>query len=348
MSDSIFHDQLKNFAENSGTEKILDSFKTYLNTINNACEQIYLKSLVGINEDKIESLCHYSTARTFPLLVDRVNSCENNRECENKITDNTHKCKVSCGTFKGGYNKIRLYNAQYLNDPNEGTSFFFKLLNNNTSFANDIKSEYSNQIRTKSDIYILSFTTLDDFLPMWSMYGDGGKGVCLKTLPHNFQNHIYEDKGEDIIVANSQFRLSKVFYIGKNIDSLDTQIKEEVKSISDALSKISNELEFREPSVRELIKKEVLISLDKIRFLFKDESYKFENEYRVIHNTPDYLIDKIKVDSDIRLYIELPFDLSYTEMILGPKCENSIQLTQLALHNPQKVSEVKKSNVKYR
>ena len=69
--------------------------------------------------------------------------------------------------------KLRMYNAEYMNDPSEGKSLM-KFLSNHTTFNYDESDKQG-----YSKIYLSCFTTEIDNLPMWSIYGNDGQGCCL-------------------------------------------------------------------------------------------------------------------------------------------------------------------------
>lgn len=95
---------------------------------------------------------------------------------------------------------LRASNIAYMNDPEEmktGLRFWHKMLNNKTS-SNKLR-ELINKVQKHS--FIISFTSQNEFLPMWSMYGRNGHGITLgfdkeillKELSNKLYNCLYAD-----------------------------------------------------------------------------------------------------------------------------------------------------------
>nr|MBW8203930.1 hypothetical protein [Streptococcus oralis] len=70
--------------------------------------------------------------------------------------------------------KTRLYNANYMNDPEEGI------------VIEKILGLDRRDILEPSSWFLMSFTNKTDDLAMWSQYGDDAKGVCLVLREDDF------------------------------------------------------------------------------------------------------------------------------------------------------------------
>ena len=70
--------------------------------------------------------------------------------------------------------KIRLYNANYMNDPEEGI------------VIEQILGLDRRDVLEPSSWFLMSFTNKTDDLAMWSQYGDDAKGVCLVLREDDF------------------------------------------------------------------------------------------------------------------------------------------------------------------
>ena len=70
--------------------------------------------------------------------------------------------------------KIRLYNANYMNDPEEGI------------VIEQILGLDRRDVLEPSSWFLMSFTNKTDDLAMWSQYGDDAKGVCLVLREEDF------------------------------------------------------------------------------------------------------------------------------------------------------------------
>ena len=80
--------------------------------------------------------------------------------------------------------KTRLYNASYMNDPEEGL-IIEKVLKSNKE--GKISSYFENRnILDPSSWFLMSFTIKTDDLAMWSQYGDNAQGVCIVLKEDDF------------------------------------------------------------------------------------------------------------------------------------------------------------------
>lgn len=70
--------------------------------------------------------------------------------------------------------KTRLYNANYMNDPEEGI------------VIEQILGLDRRDVLEPSSWFLMSFTNKTDDLAMWSQYGDDTKGVCLVLREDDF------------------------------------------------------------------------------------------------------------------------------------------------------------------
>ena len=98
---------------------------------------------------------HYTKGETLQNLLDQD-------------TENTDDTKFSVS------GKTRLYNANYMNDPEEGI------------VIEKILGLDRREILEPSSWFLMSFTNKTDDLAMWSQYGDDAKGVCLVLREDDF------------------------------------------------------------------------------------------------------------------------------------------------------------------
>lgn len=224
--------------------------------------------------------------------------------------------------------KLRLNNAVYMNDPEEGQVLKKVLcqLDQNNELEKLFKDE-----DVKNYTYLTCFCTYDkrDELPMWIHYGDGGKGVGLV-----FNNHFF-DKAD----------LYKVQYIDTkkaDIEELNQNVKAIFKFLKKDEIKDNNHKEFKDY---------VNIILNYVSYLFKDKAYEYENEVRILKYR-DYDSQDIKTDDvgrDIpRLFIEYDKCISKencVEVIAGPKAH----YTEIAAYAKYVgIPKVSQSEIKYR
>lgn len=189
-------------------------------------------------------------------------------------------------------------------------------------YENKCKDDYLNKIkRNIIDIgsvpYVISFSGKRDYLPMWSMYGNQGKGVCLKF-------DVYD------IINNMIFPLISGFV------SYDK--KTSYKSLNEIMPTLydwylnswrKNE---KKPTIDDKIFELSIICFSVSPFI-KYKDYKYENEYRMVHNMhygPDVneLLSKRLLSlpvQDIKPYVEIPiYAYSLKEILMGPCIDKQI------------------------
>ncbi len=160
---------------------------------------------------------------------------------------------------------LRLYDSLHLNDPDEGNYFF-------SNFDLPEKYKWIGE-RDMSHAYIASFIIpnsekdMNDNLVFWREYGDEGEG-CSLSLP----------------IPRS--RLQKVLYGTEGLE----RTCEELGSVLNFLDPL---LEIDNSSIQEILAATVWESLERIRYLHKDEAYKYEKECRFV--VAESNIDKDKV-----------------------------------------------------
>ena len=247
---------------------------------------------------------------------------------------------------------FRLYNADYMNDPEEG-KIFFKIINEYKKDAEieDIeKIFYEHKAESYlSPAYIGSFVTFEKEdehkgkLPLWRTYGkhdaEEAAGACLifdkkhfAREPRNqfgsmtqLQKSISTSRNKTIKDFNNvqELELYEIHYRNANQKSknVDNELKELTLDLERVVRFIGN-LNSGQDKLREL----VCELLDSIRFLFKESYYSDENEVRVIkllsskRDEPSEPIFDTDMDSiPPRLYIEAPENFRFSEVMLGPR-----------------------------
>jgi len=119
-----------------------------------------IKYQLGLkDEDKNQVLKfgHYTKGSTLQIMLDQE--------------ENEKKKKKSTFSVSG---KTRLYNANYMNDPEEGI------------VIEQILGLDRRDVLEPSSWFLMSFTNKTDDLAMWSQYGDDAKGVCLVLRENDF------------------------------------------------------------------------------------------------------------------------------------------------------------------
>ena len=115
----------------------------------------YQLGLKDEDKNKVLKFGHYTKGSTLQIMLDQ----EENEK------------KKSTFSVSG---KTRLYNANYMNDPEEGI------------VIEKILGLDRRDILEPSSWFLMSFTNKTDDLAMWSQYGDDAKGVCLVLREDDF------------------------------------------------------------------------------------------------------------------------------------------------------------------
>ena len=263
-----------------------------------------------------------------------------------------------------GTGYLRMYSAIGFNDPNEGKLFTnvakekSQILapclpededpNRNHAFvASFIRVGQSNEEQSQTD-------DPANALLFWRTYGGEGTGCSLQLSLSAASEEIKEVTYGEIATANS-------------IESIDKALE----SVSDAANRVmaiaTNDglLQEDAPNTSEMISNQVQAELKKVRYLYKDFTYGFEKECRLVE-TPDSVAEKgIRPEFDysvtqgkavVKKYIDHP-SLKLTAAILdsdskitlGPLVPNPMHtkeyierlLREAVFHGPRvEISEI--------
>ena len=234
-----------------------------------------------------------------------------------------------------------------MNDPSEGKILLEYFNTMDSSFSSLF---YRNEFEVSS-VYLSSFTTAIDNLPMWSQYGNNGKGCCIVFNKNYFDkpkevHDITDNLKENESVRQDECVLYRICYIDdKNnkykFQEKDKEIERCLKNISENLKNISNQNE----------KKIILKYLEQIRYLFKSSDYEHEEEYRILKNVPinsKKIITREDVKPVPKLYVKIESRLNQiSEVILGPKVDFPDYISPYIKYCDEKI-EIRKSKVKFR
>ena len=230
---------------------------------------------------------------------------------------------ILCDCYKNGKQNIILRGShiRYMNDPTEmelgydvlkemlediedelnrkegfRLSRFFKDYGN----AKECKQAIMNEMNAYNDIpYVVSFSHNGSSLPMWEMYGDKGRGVCLAFDENEVK--LYQEKNlaryHDAVYEN-------------HVN--DQKLKNFLKEIYDDCYKSRAKAFTQDEMVFEL----GLLCLA-ISPIIKHKCYKYEKEARLFKCGVERR--DIKHDNSLRPYVEFPFPKSaLKKIILGP------------------------------
>ncbi len=290
--------------------------------------------------------------------------------------------------------KLRLWNTIYMNDSFEGECFIEMMktaseqvqLNNQDGnkhlsekiekyFPQPNKKNIDEDILTpiNENIYVTSFTKLDNAIPMWVSYADDAKG-CTITFTEDFLDiQKAEDTLTDVSIYSDQ---DYPLYVIQYVDETDGKVnprnanyknsEDKIQKILKIMEEIWNILDDLETRMEEdksknkwdayvvgldekgIIRNFVTSCLNEVRFLFKSSEYGHEAEIRMIHHS---FAPKIDLDNfDVpRLYVEVEKDIQIEKVQLGPKIEAS-QANEIVtwLTNTRKVAHITKSGRHYK
>lgn len=319
------------------TRKVLNDLesanKEYYNLFNNNFSD-FQRTIRIIKEELIfettgeTEICHYSKLATLKYII-QVKDC-------------------------APQPRLRISNIAYLNDPSEGDVLLKILKKSVKSNAFNMLLGNKNVEENKlvevpfSKVFIGSFSTAKNKLPMWTLYGDDSKGCCLVFDDYFFdkKNELIESKSnmDDKNVSSQELILYQVKYL--DIDNLD-----ESDSIVGCLKKIASILDLFEGIISkyESVRIWIMTLLDEIRFLFKDSDYDYENEVRIIihADNSEIHVDDGQNELNIpKLYVDLQRKLIYKEIILGSKIDKPNAVAPFLLHSGM-VKKVTKSGINY-
>ena len=200
-------------------------------------------------------------------------------------------------SVRDGEGYLRMYSASGFNDPNEGKLF--------TSVAK-VKSSIlapclpEDQDADRNPAFVASFIRVEQSngeqpqsvdpandLLFWRLYGREGTGCSLKLSLTAASEEIREVTYGEIATADSiasiDSGLAAVFYVTERVVNIATD---------DGL------LKENAPDTSNIINEQIQAELKKIRYLYKDFTYQFEKECRLVE-TPESVADKgIRADFD--------------------------------------------------
>ncbi|HFI0128041.1 TPA: hypothetical protein ACGORO_000203 [Streptococcus suis] len=285
-----------------------------------ACKTIL--HLLRVNPKDLTHLSHYTALETLPKIL------LGEKDDDGRMIRKNGKVEMA--------GRYRFYNANYMNDPEEG-----KLLHKWL----EAEEESVGQV---SPFYLMSLTTESDHLPMWVQYGRDGKGICV-TL-HDDLFEVKNSRAEHELIARAtdlkqqedeeetdgqdkpkisppkegeRFTPYRICYMsdtslyGNLFDPAELEkIEEELANLKDIFTASSQ-------------KKEIYQIMEEIRFLFKSADYVTENEVRLLKYA-DLKSDKILLDETgdgvPRLYVEQDGHVKIKKITFGPKVYNESKI----------------------
>lgn len=271
---------------------------------------------------------------------------------------------LNCLLVKGDKEpRLRLWNSAYMNDRYEGGVFSNFLLEAASESGDDIinaeidslKSYFGNSIYSRgqadSNVYITSFSMAKDSFQMWNIYGDNERGVAIEFDKEFFDiRNSCQDSVED--GRTDEYALYKVNYQ----DELPEEMKKDFERICFHICWIESRLKGLKSADTESDEKKLFANaerevrtfiadrLNEVRFLYKERSYEYEKELRLVRVSHECEIDD-KNFSIPRLYIDVEREVENLKVLIGGKLTNQeVNDLSVWLENSKKVKEIEVSN----
>lgn len=316
-------------------------------------------------EDRAFILAHIVQMYKYILRI--KDECRFTYKEKEKTSMPCHYTKLStlnCLLVKDGKEpRLRLWNSAYMNDRYEG-GVFRNLLREAALSSEDVivkeekdslENYFGNSIyswgQSDSNVYITSFSMAKDSFQMWNIYGDNEKGVAIEfdreffDIRNSYQDLVWDGKTDE-------YALYKVNYQNE----LQGEIKKVFEQICYHICWIENRLKKLKSVETEPDEKQLLASaerevrtfiadrLNEVRFLYKEKSYEYEKEMRLVRVSHKCEIDN-KNFSIPRLYIDVDREIENLEIVIGGKLTNQeVNDLSVWLENSGKVKEIKVSN----
>lgn len=250
---------------------------------------------------------------------------------------------------QGIYNIIKskclwMTKSDFLNDEKELVYFYdvLKEVVEESRFMG-IDENFIEQLKIQADkmlrhTFILSFSTESDSLPLWEMYSKG-KGYNLETSYRKLFDAVWYGKGYISTNNNEKIYLTRKNDTGRfcgtsNLVIYDRKLqKKKIKEILRGLNlcmqfKLMYPEDIKTTPIIE-IEKRISSELVDYMMLFKDESFSYENEFRIVYNIIDcdqLNIVKHRIINDrIVPYIELGIEENFIDSVtISPRLESDV------------------------
>ena len=376
------------YIDQGDQEKFLDAFKDFVKAneydqaLKTEVPAIYVAGQIAdIYKDRAEE----EGAKAFELyfrLSEAISNIQNERFYRpGNGKEVAHYTSLHALKTLATNEHFRLYNADYMNDPEEGRVFFEIMKKFGIEDAE--KVFYKKKDKSyPSPAYIGSFVKVDakdpkqkDELFLWRTYGkhDGQEaaGACL-IFKHEWT--VFGEKCSEQIGAMQQLQaklpmlkgdrknpgerqppkpdLYEIVYRDKESNQ---ELSEELNELAEALKQIKGHIEEKDDNSQKKLRELVRDLLDAIRFLFKARHYREEKEVRVVQvhyydkTKTAQEPDDIQVDTEQippRFYLETDQNFHFSEVILGRQARGFLEWKRW-LNEHDNTLSVKRSGIKY-
>lgn len=258
-------------------------FDSYLRLAKAACLSELLLDELNAEEDA-EEIAYYTSAEVFSYMLPE--KCTEEDDTADRL------------------GKLTVMHLSYMNDPNEGKTLQKAIYG--PSYGALQKGRKPLDVPF---VFVKCFSPRIDYLPMWEMYGDHARGCCL-VIDWKASKWM-EEEAEPVLYHVCYLRKQGNSYVVLNEDN--EKLSRSCRAINSQLQELHNVAE----EIAEQDRRYLDDVLGKVLYLFKDSSYSYEQELRVIYQTKDNILH---TDSDKPwLFVQTPFPLQLDEVILGPK-----------------------------
>lgn len=298
-----------------------------------------------------KSLTHYTKMETLKILLDekkdssmRINNCG----YMNDIFEGTaflNLLQEECLKY------VRQEGVCIKEEEQEKESerIYKEIINN--CFP-QIQRQSNNMLPIGSNVYIMSLSDNKDSFPMWTIYSENESG-CNIEFPEDFFD-IFEkltenDYLKEYLMSNykdTDYPIYKVQYYteDKNLNGIPNDIPNNVsngisldmsKSFETMIGEWKKMIEYIDMDLKKddcsVIYEFVADRLNEIRFLFKNNNYEYEREYRIVYTAKKHSTERgqgkseEKIDNTTthpRVYVDLDRKIENITVRLGSKIDD--------------------------
>ena len=298
---------------------------------------------VNAYRDPGRSIAYYTTIKTAMYLFNVL------------YRSNRNTAPKPVGPKDSGYelgiNCLTMMQAYYMNDPYEGLSFERGISghdpNKNILFYQGNAWQFREDIFQKNFVFLKSFTDRMDNLLMWNRYGSDreigsrdSNGCCIRFAPEFFDRvndvDTTDTSSKLLVDKDDDYSLYRVVYLNQlgEIENsknpkLDRNAKRCYELLKQLLRYVNSELygfAKKNPDDPRIIavRSYVQAALNPVIFLFKDDEYSDEQEYRLVVSRSHQELDNIRMLSGEpeKACINPYFQICIDKVIFGPNVEN--------------------------
>ena len=244
--------------------------------------------LLFVNDEDAEEIAYYTSAEVFSYMLPE--KCTEEDDTADRL------------------GKLTVMHLSYMNDPNEGKTLQKAIYG--PSYGALQKGRKPLDVPF---VFVKCFSPRIDYLPMWEMYGDHARGCCL-VIDWKASKWM-EEEAEPVLYHVCYLRKQGNSYVVLNEDN--EKLSRSCRAINSQLQELHNVAE----EIAEQDRRYLDDVLGKVLYLFKDSSYSYEQELRVIYQTEENILHTKPKDPKDKpwLFVQTPFPLELDEVILGPK-----------------------------